>query len=233
MKHEIRTFDLDVLEVRADSEDEARKIRGHAAVFNKLSEDLGGFKEIIEPGAFAEAINRDDVRALFNHNPNYVLGRNKSGTLSLAEDERGLSIEIDPPDTQTARDLMTSIERKDITQMSFAFRIDGKKGERWEVDGSDVNPVDAFMALWDGKKHDIVRHVVKTRLYDVSPVTYPAYQQTDVIVRSMVEKEGLDYDRLIEVEDANNLINRFKPQLDGAADNKPAVSLARLKFSLR
>lgn len=183
---ETRTFELDSLEVRADGEG-SKKIRGHAAVFSKLSEDLGGFKEIIDAGAFTDAIKRDDVRALFNHNPSYVLGRNKSGTLVLAEDERGLAIEIDPPDTQYARDLMVSIGRKDISQMSFAFRIDGKNGERWEVDGKEAKPIEAFMAMWDDTKHEIVRHVVKVRLYDVSPVTYPAYPSTDVKIRDYLQ----------------------------------------------
>jgi hypothetical protein len=211
---ETRTFELDSLEVRAVADGETKKIKGHAAVYNKMSEDLGGFREIIDPGAFTDAIKRDDVRALFNHNPNYVLGRNKAGTLTLYEDERGLAIEIDPPDTQYARDLMVSIERKDINQMSFAFRIDGKKGERWEVDGQEAKPVDAFMAMWDGKKHDIVRHVVKVRLYDVSPVTYPAYPETDVKVRDYLQA-------LKEAEP--------KPDESGALNGR-ALSLARSRF---
>jgi hypothetical protein len=195
---ERRAFDLAQLEVRAEGGSKP-KIRGYAAVFDKQSEDLGGFKEIIDPGAFTDAIKRDDVRALFNHNPNYVLGRNKSGTLVLSEDKNGLAIEIDPPDTQFARDLLVSIERKDISQMSFAFRIDGKNGDRWEVDGKEVKPMEAFDSMWDGKKHDIVRHVVKARLYDVSPVTYPAYPQTTVKVRSVFAGAGLDYDALSDV----------------------------------
>jgi hypothetical protein len=239
-KHEIRNFELDELEIRAEGEGKQKMIRGHAAVFSKLSEDLGGFREIVEPGAFTDAIKRDDVRALFNHDSNYVLGRNKSGTLKLSEDEKGLSIEIDPPDTQAARDLMVSIDRKDITQMSFAFRIDGKKGERWEMDGAEVKAADAFMAMWSGEKHDIIRHILKTRLYDVSPVTYPAYPQTDVAVRSLAEKEGIDYDQLDTLEEVSKIIKRFKvpphviePNPDGTAPEKHAVSLAGLKFRLR
>jgi HK97 family phage prohead protease len=184
---EIRAFDFDILEIRAASKDEGKKIRGHAAVFDKLSEDFGGFRETIDVGAFTDAIKRDDVRALVNHVPTYILGRNKAGTLALSEDEKGLAIEISPPDTQYARDLMVSIERRDISQMSFAFNIDGKAGEKWEVDGAEVKPVEAFMAMFDGKKHDIRRHVVKVRLYDVSPVTFPAYPTTDVKVRDYLE----------------------------------------------
>jgi len=199
MQREVRTYDLDSLEVRTGEDGESKKIRGHAAVFNMLSEDLGGFREIIEPGTFASAIKRDDVRALFNHDPNYILGRNKAGTLTLEEDEKGLGSEIDPPDTQYARDLMVSIERGDISQMSFAFNIDGKKGEWWEVDGEKVKDFMAVVdAMWDGKQHDIIRHVVKAHLYDISPVTYPAYPQTDVKVRSGLAAAGIDYESLSE-----------------------------------
>ena len=140
-------------------------IRGHAAVFNSLSENLGGFREQIAPGAFSTAIQTDDVRALLNHDPNLVLGRNKAGTLRLAEDSQGLAIEIDPPDTQTARDLMVSMKRGDITQMSFGFSV-RHGGESWSKDPAGMH----------------VRTLSKVRLFDVSPVTYPAYTATDVSV---------------------------------------------------
>jgi hypothetical protein len=175
---ERRSFDLNELEVR--TEGEKPKIRGHAAVFKELSEDLGGFRERIKPGAFAKAISKDDVRALFNHDPNYVLGRAKAGTLVLAEDDKGLAIEIDPPDTQWARDLMTSIGRKDISQMSFGFRV--VKDEWIDKD------------LWDPKK--TIRTLIEVNLFDVSPVTFPAYPQTDVKVRSVLNDAGIDFDQL-------------------------------------
>ena len=112
-------------EKRADG---TRRIVGHAAVFNQWSEDLGGFREQIAPGAFAAALTQDDVRALFNHDTNQVLGRNKAGTLTLLEDERGLLSEIILPDTQLARDLEVLMGRGDINQMSFAFTI-GQDGQ--------------------------------------------------------------------------------------------------------
>jgi HK97 family phage prohead protease len=143
-------------------------MRGYAAVFNELSRDLGGFREQIIPGAFAEAIDTDDVRALINHDSNFVLGRNRAGTLALREDARGLAVEITPPDTAFARDLIVSMERGDVTQMSFAFRV-SPNGENWAKNADGV---------W-------VRSVKRARLYDVSVVTYPAYIQTDVAMRSL------------------------------------------------
>lgn len=185
-KIERRSFPL--TEMRISEDGEKPKIKGHAAVFNKLSEPLiFGFREQISPGAFARTIKKDDIRALFNHDPNYVLGRNKSGTLVLEEDDKGLAIEIDPPDTSYARDLMVSIERGDITQMSFAFMVHGKKGESWDNSNPD-SPI---------------RTLVDVDLFDVSPVTYPAYPQTDVKVRSVLMAAGIDYDALVSaLEDA-------------------------------
>lgn len=144
-------------------------LRGHAAVFNSLSEDLGGYREQIMPGAFADAIAGDDVRALFNHDPNFVLGRNRSKTLKLSEDARGLAIQIDLPDTQTVRDLVVApIERGDVSQMSFGFSV-RPGGQDWAKDD-------------EGR---VIRTLKKLRLFDVSPVTFPAYPQTDIGVREL------------------------------------------------
>ena len=157
---EIRTFPF---EFRVEKrEDDSRKIVGHAAVFNRV-DGPEWFRERIEPGAFADSIKEDDVRALFNHDANFVLGRNKAGTLELKEDETGLLMEIDPPDTQVARDLLTSIERGDIDQASFAFQT---------IDAS-----------WDTEDGEEVRTLKKVRLFDVSPVTFPFYEATDVSLR--------------------------------------------------
>lgn len=162
---ERRTFALDgvTVEKRADA---APVLRGHAAVFDSLSEDLGGFREKIAPGAFADAIQTDDVRALLNHDPNILLGRNRSKTLRLAEDQKGLAIEIDLPDTQAARDLSVLIARGDLTQMSFGFSV-RPGGQEWAKDDNGA----------------AIRTLKKVRLFDVSPVTFPAYAATDVAVR--------------------------------------------------
>lgn len=157
-----------VTELRVSAEDKkAPKIVGYASVFNQMSEDLGGFREIVMPGAFTKTLQESDIRALMNHDPNYVLGRKKNGTLTMEEDGHGLKVSINPPDTQWARDLMTSINRGDIDQMSFGFRT---IKDDWRIE--------------DGQN---VRELKECKLLDISPVTFAAYPQTSVSVRSKVE----------------------------------------------
>lgn len=165
------------MEVRAS--DDGPKIEGHAAVFNSLSVPMFGFREKINEGAFTKTIQEADVRALFNHDPNFVLGRNRSNTLELKEDSEGLHYSIKPPDTQQARDLVTSIERGDISQSSFGFRT---VKDAWTDDSED----------------GIVRTLLEVRLFDVSPVTFPAYEATDSQVRSLAAFAGIDGDALHE-----------------------------------
>lgn len=142
-----------------------RVLAGHAAVFNSASEDLGGFREIVAPGAFAQTLAEDDIRALFNHDPNLIIGRNRASTLRLSEDTRGLAYEIDLPDTQLARDLAVSIERGDISGNSFGFQT--------------------IEDRWAQSEAGTIRTLIRVRLFDVSPVVYPAYPQTDVAIRSL------------------------------------------------
>lgn len=164
-----RTVTLQNLEVRSGENAEAPMIRGYAAVFNEWAEIVPGrFRERIAPGAFKRTINNADVRALVNHDPNYVLGRNKAGTLNLREDKHGLAVEIEPPDAQWARDLMVSMKRGDISQMSFGFR--------------PVNWTENDNA--SGKMLDVTLEEV--RLFDVSVVTFPAYPQTEAWARSVI-----------------------------------------------
>lgn len=152
-------------EVRViEDEDGQLHIRGYAAVFGAWSEDLGGFREMVEPGAFTKTIQESDVRSLWNHDCNYVLGRTSSGTLALFVDQRGLGYDVVPPDTQWARDLVTSIRRGDVNGSSFGFDV---IKDRWEQDQ-------------DGNAR---RHLMEVRLYDLGPVTFPAYPQTSVEAR--------------------------------------------------
>jgi hypothetical protein len=171
-KREYRTLPGAELRTKPDG----KGITGYAALFNSLSHDLGGFVERIKPGAFARCLGSNpDVRCLFNHNPNIVLGRSKSGTLLLEEDERGLKFDVTLPATQAARDLYASIERGDIDGASFGFAVNSQTwldekdaaGNRCQVrelndvDLFDAGPVTAVAAraLWpDGEPQDVTDH---------------------------------------------------------------------------
>lgn len=171
-KREVRTFDMNEFRVMSE-EDGKSKIAGHAAMFNSLSQDLGGFREMIAPGAFANAIQNSDVRGLWNHDSNIVLGRNKSGTLRLNEDDQGLGFEIDMPDTQLVRDMvMSPIDRGDVSQCSFGFRT--------------------ITDSWRKQDGEWIRTLEEVELFDVSPVTYPAYTNTDVALRSMQSAQAAE-----------------------------------------
>lgn len=156
-------------------------IEGHAATFNRLSKNLGGFVEDVAPTAFDRTLgDNPDTRALLNHDPNLILGRTRSGTLRLAKDSTGLPYEIDSPDTTYARDLVVSMERKDITQSSFGFYV---VGEEWGMtsEGFPKRTLTA-VSIHDG---------------DVSPVTYPAYDDSDAglagrAFRSLAAMKGVD-----------------------------------------
>ena len=142
---EYRTFQLEVRSA------ERGIIDGYAAVYDKPSEEMGfmfgSFKERIARGTF-DGVLKDDTRALVNHDYNYVLGRAKSGTLQLSTDERGLRAQITPPDTQWARDLMVSMKRGDIDQMSFGFSVDEDGAHIDEKDGMRVRTSPAFSSSW-------------------------------------------------------------------------------------
>ena len=149
-------------EFRADEENNT--LRGHPSTFNDVY-NLGMFDERIAPGAFDDVMD-NDVRALFNHDPNFVLGRTTSGTLRLSLDERGLFSEIDLPESATQ--LREAIHRGDVTQMSFGFTVAEDQ--------------------WDEESGRELRTITKIgRLFDVSPVTFPANPNTDVALRSLEE----------------------------------------------
>ena len=170
---EVRAFVAAGRELRVVEGDSAPMIRGYAAVFNLISEDLGGFRELIQPGAFAEVLRVGaDVRALWNHDANYVVGRTVNGTLRLVEDEFGLVYEADPPDTQWARDALTSIRRGDVSQSSFQFIV-ARGGDLWQ----------------EVEEGYVLRTITRfEELLDVSPVTFPAYPQTSTQARARFEE---------------------------------------------
>lgn len=156
------------LEVRAKP-DGASVIRGYAAVFNSESQDLGGFIEVIRPGAFDRVLKSNpDVSARVQHEGGLTtLGRTTNGTLRLGTDSKGLWYEIDPPDTQAGRDITTLIKQRYIDKSSFAFAV-GKEGQRWNFD-----------------RQPALREIVDVdRLVDVSPVDGPAFEATTVSARA-------------------------------------------------
>jgi hypothetical protein len=167
MQIERRELPVELRVKSGEGENETPTLQGYGAVFNSLSEPLWGFREQIANGAFATTIQHDDVRFLFNHNPDHVLGRNKAQTLTLTEDEKGLRFEAKLPDTQFARDLAESVRRGDIDQCSFGFTVSNEE--------------------WNYEPEEPVRTLREVKLFDVSLVTYPAYQDTSASVRSMKE----------------------------------------------
>jgi len=145
-----------------------RIIRGYAIVFDRLSENLGGFRERIAPGAIDRTLSDGiDLRALVDHDSARILGRLSAGTLRVEKDPHGLRIEVDPPETTSGQDIVESIRRRDVTGMSFAFRT---------VDDD-----------WDVKADPPVRTVTDMLVREVSVVTFPAYPQTEVALRSLAE----------------------------------------------
>lgn len=160
-------------EIRAGGDGEPTQLIGLAAVFDQLSENLGGFREIIKPGAFDEA-DMSDVRALFNHDPSFIMGRTVAKTLALQIVEEGLKFTADLPDTQLIRDLVVApIERGDVTQSSFGFFV--------AVGGSTFDEDD------DGR---LIRTITAfSRIFDVSPVTFPAFPDTKVATRFLQQYE--------------------------------------------
>lgn len=165
MKTETRVHADLRLEQRAG--EKSRKLVGYAAVFDSETVIAGMFREQVAKGAFRKTIAGDDIRALVDHDQSQVLGRTRSGTLRLLEDDIGLRVEIDPPDTQVARDLLHLIERGDVSGMSFGFVV---RGEDWQ---HDVDPP--------------LRTLTDVQLLDVSVVTYPAYPEAGVALRSLLQ----------------------------------------------
>jgi HK97 family phage prohead protease len=152
------------LEVRAA--DKSRTIGGYAAVFNSEADIGGSFREVIAPGAFNAAI-KQDVRALIDHDSGRVIGRTTAGTLRLTQDDTGLAVEIDLPDTNDGRDLGTLIERGDISGMSFGFIVTKQS--------------------WDETVEPPTRTIEAVDLREVSVVAFPAYDDTSIALRSLDE----------------------------------------------
>lgn len=178
MSLETRTL-IRTPDVRAT--DNGRTIGGYAAVFNSRANIGGYFEEVIAPGAFDDALMQD-VRALVDHDTGRVIGRTKAGTLRMKQDDTGLAVEIDLPNTSDGRDLATLIERGDVSGMSFGFVVTKE--------------------TWDETMEPPMRTIQALDLREVSVVAFPAYDDTSIAMRSleksreMTKAERAEHNRL-------------------------------------
>jgi HK97 family phage prohead protease len=157
-------------ELRATGSQQNPKIEGYAATFAGIA-DLGAFREKIAPGAFKRTLaSGRDVVCLYNHNNDMLLGRKSAGTLTLAEDSKGLRFSCDLPDTSIARDVYANLRAGNLKECSFGFFVDGEDGEDWAQDS-------------DGS---MIRTLRDVSLFDVSVVTFPAYSNTEAAARNIV-----------------------------------------------
>lgn len=162
---EIRVLDrkLEVREITA--ENGGHTVRGYAAVFDTETDICGYWLEKIAPGAFSATLRSADVLALYAHRTDRVLGRTSSGTLRLSEDEKGLAVEIDLPDTTDGRDLAVLIERGDVKGMSFGFCTRKQ--------------------TWDETVTPPKRTIEEVELYEVTITAFPQYPETEIGLRSL------------------------------------------------
>lgn len=151
------------LETRADG---VEQLVGYPIVFNFRSVLIWDFYEIVNPDAVTETLKDSDIRALYAHDAAHVLGREQSGTLKLTADDHGVRMELTPPDTTVGQDVIKSVRRGDIDGMSFGFDV-MPGGELWHTEGEDL-----------------IRELTNIDVLEVSVVTWPAYPDTDVAVRS-------------------------------------------------
>lgn len=224
----------EAIEVRSDGSGPV-VIRGYAAIFDSpttISQSYSAYNEVVARGAFRKTLQEADVRALYNHNPDNVLGRTKSGTLRLEEDMVGLRYEVQVPDTSWGRDLVELIRRGDVSQSSFAFAPIAQEWTRAQT----------------SEELD-TRTLKEVKLYDVSVVTYPAYEDTVASLRSAGERELVALGRLArgqrldegDIEQLKKLKDRIDDQLveeapvEDHAPDEPATrhSIDTLRLRLR
>lgn len=159
-------------EMRVKTDGEKNTLEGYAAVFDKFTQvgsEKWGFREVVRSGAFKRTIQEQDIRGLINHDPNLLLANTKSRTLKLSEDSKGLHYEMDLGNQSYAVDLRESVNRGDITGNSFSFRT--------------------MKDTWNDEKSE--RELLEVQLYDVGPVTFPAYEETSLSLRSL-DDSGID-----------------------------------------
>ena len=160
-------------ELRAETVGDKLKLTGYAAIFNSRSQDLGGFTEVIAPGAFRKSLQaRNDIKLLWNHDTSAPLASTRAGTLRLIEDSKGLKVEADLAPTTLGKDISILVQRGDVSAFSFGFNV---IKDSWSNSGTE-------------------RTLEAVRLFEASLVSFPAYEATTgtAIVR------GLDADQLAE-----------------------------------
>lgn len=177
---ELRYVPFEAWELRED--DDGPLLEGYASVFNVEATLFDMWREKVAPGAYKKTIQENDIRALWNHNTDLVLGRNKAGTLQLEENAKGLKVKIRPPDTQAGRDAVTSVKRGDVSQMSIAFQI---IKQEWETGDREKGKLP-------------LRTVKEAKLFEVSPVTFAAFEQTSIQARDGLLLPDLEPDPLAE-----------------------------------
>jgi uncharacterized protein len=193
-KLETRIVDVDEFEVREDAQ--GMHLEGYAALFNSRSENLGGFTETINPGAFRSSLKaRNDIKLLWNHETSAVMGSTRAGTLTLIEDNRGLRVSATLPDTTHGRDARELVKRGDVTGFSFGFSMPARGGDQWNSEGTE-------------------RVLKSVRLHEVSLTPFPAYQQTNgtasvrgldkIAKRAEVDADALA-DALLKIENGEDI----------------------------
>jgi HK97 family phage prohead protease len=233
-KLETRIVEVDKFEVREDAD--GMRLEGYAALFNSRSENLGGFTETINPGAFRSSLKaRNDIKLLWNHNSDIVLGSTRAGTMTLTEDDRGLRVSALLPNNTAGRDARESISRRDVTGFSFGFSMPARGGDEWSADGTE-------------------RVLKSVRLHEVSVgVAFPAYPETNgtatvrgldkIAKRANVDADALA-DALLKIENGEDIssddrnllqtvINELAPEAEEPATDSGLDMLALKKKKLQ
>jgi len=209
-KLETRIVEVDKFEIREDAS--GMFLEGYAALFNSRSENLGGFTETIQPGAFRGSLqSRNDIKLLWNHDSGAVLGSTRAGTLTLTEDERGLKVSATLPDTTYGRDARELVRRGDVTAFSFGFSMPARGGDSWNSEGTE-------------------RVLKVVRLHEVSLVAFPAYPATNgtatvrgfdkiavIAQRANVDADALA-DALLKIENGEDISSDDRTLLQTVID---------------
>jgi HK97 family phage prohead protease len=198
-----------VVEQRADGR---AVIRGYAVVYNRLSLDLGGFRERILPGAFDKMLSRQrgrrDLVSYFNHNPDILLGRESSGTLTVFSDDRGVGFEVTPPVSRA--DVIELVTRRDVKGASFAFTVE-RGGDSFSTDESGQT----------------IREIRDAQMYELGPVVTPAYPDTSAAVSVRSYQEWIESQ---SIRDSPGLEIQCHVDRLAAARASAAAAAARMRI---